>query len=210
MQWKLTAGIPCSEENVSYLQEGLRNADFSTTLTVFGLKPRSGTTQYLAQFRLWGLFFCTEQKIALPEVIVTQVHTNHNNSLYAISKHLYSHLPQRQCSIITQLRTVLMRRLHMKPIFFLGGVISLEVGKVSLELFIYDNSMWAAKSQQDWWAQCAVIWSLQLMNLQNIYWHYCFTIIVIVLRWRKCSDALIKWKDYCRTTLHWKSLMKMS
>lgn len=24
------------------LQEGLRSADFSTTLTVFGLKPRSG------------------------------------------------------------------------------------------------------------------------------------------------------------------------
>lgn len=31
--------------NVVCLQDGLRNADFSTTLTVFGLKPRSGKTQ---------------------------------------------------------------------------------------------------------------------------------------------------------------------
>lgn len=140
-------------ECVFYLQEGLRNADFSTTLTVFGLKPRSGTTQYLAQFRLWGLFFAQgifplccfalilppphPLKIGLPEVIITQIHTNHKNSLYVISKYMSSHLPEsrRQCSIITQLKSVLMRRLNMKPIF-LGGVISLEVGKVSLELFM--------------------------------------------------------------------------
>lgn len=36
-------------------QDGLRNTDFSSTLTVFGLKPRSGNIQVFADLRLLSL-----------------------------------------------------------------------------------------------------------------------------------------------------------
>lgn len=39
---------------VCCFQEGLRNTDFSTSLTVFGLKPRSGNGQVL----VWRLLLC--------------------------------------------------------------------------------------------------------------------------------------------------------
>lgn len=85
-----------------------------------------------------------------------------------------SHLPKsrRQCSIITKLRSVLMRRLHMKPIFFRWSHFFGSGKGFFGTVYLFDNSVWAVKSQQDWWAQCAEIWSLQLINLHNIFWHY--------------------------------------